>query len=341
MRTEDTLAFYSFEGKPNKNMKKYLIIKYVIFSGYLILTGCDPTVYKKPAENFKIATTSLKESYFTDLDLSNNATVAHEDLQDQSAIWFAPQGNDDDLDIDKVINKIADRHKQDIHSSIKPLRDKCFLAIESYADIIITLASNDSTEALTTELSGLANDFTNAINLVKNMDLANDYTRKFGKISGPLSQYIDVINEVIKIASDAVREKTIIATVAKSNASIKGMLNILQDEAIIAQENSQDEIQKSIELIKEIKSKYPEKYNNLDNVTKSEIATKLANFYSTKDKITNLEIKRSFTSAIDAQDALLAKSSGEIENWADNIRAFRDSADKLKTSITTLKSEIK
>ncbi|WP_177421164.1 hypothetical protein [endosymbiont of Lamellibrachia barhami] len=193
----------------------------------LFLTACDPSQYQKPAEDFLAATVTLRQVYFLEMDLSNKANIERRDMEDQIAIWGAPPGIDHQS-IERVINKMTERRRSDIHEALKPLRKKAFAAIEGYAQTLVNLASGESTEAIVSELNGLVQGIEGVVAKASKISALSDRSAKMAKLAGPLKQYAGILKEVIGLVSDVVREQAIIQTIGRSNKSVTKLLSVLK-----------------------------------------------------------------------------------------------------------------
>ena len=151
----------------------------------LLLAACSPAVYKKPAEDFRSAAVSLRQAYFIELELSNRARIERGDLEDQMVIWTS-KGPLSPEEMAALSTKMAERRQEDIHQTLKPLREKAFAAIEGYAGILVSLAAGEQTEAIVTEVNGLVQDINGALERAGKLGLLAQQSQAIAGFSGPL-----------------------------------------------------------------------------------------------------------------------------------------------------------
>lgn len=313
---------------------KAFLIGCVVF-----IAACNPSVYKKPAENFRTATTSLKDAYFIELDLSNKARIERGDLEDQIAIWGAPINVVSESTILQVSDNMKKRRQGDIHEQLKPLRKQAFAALEGYSGVLVSLASDEPTEEIVSELNGLVQDIEGVLKMARTMTIAAAHADKLTNFVGPLQQYVGVLNEVIRLASSLIRERAIVKTIGKSNDSIVELLTVLKSEAGDARENTKSQIKKARENLEGFIG--GTKLANANNESKAEIAKRIAELQVLEDQINDVDIERAFDAALKAQGALVRKAfMKDPKDWVLQIQAFRERVTATKEAIEKIKSEI-
>jgi hypothetical protein len=311
----------------------------VIVGCIFVLTACTPVVYKKPAEDFRIAAVSLKQSYFIELELSNKARIEREDLEDQIVIWkskvkIAPS------DILRISEKMAERRQKDLHRELKPLREKAFAALEGYSQVLVSLASGEETDAIITEVNGLIKDINRVLETVGKLASLTTQSQSIAGFTGPLAQYVGVLNEVIRLASDMVRERAIIKTIGKANEPLIELLTVLKGEAVTARENTllqMENVRQSLSIF----LNNADSQNN-DNVFQAEIAKRVAEITVFEKQIMQDEndIGKAFDAAIKAQKALFQKALlNDQADWEVRIRDFRVKVQATKDALEKIKAD--
>jgi len=324
-------------------MRNFNLKLFPIIAVSILITACNPAVYKTPSQNFKQATVTLKDAYFLELELSNNARIERGDLVDLITIWEVDISQDpspiDKEFIDEASNKMSERRLDDIHADFKPLREEAFKALIGYADILVSLSSDEPTDAIISEMNGLVKDIEKILDAASKMSSIGKIGTKLESFTGPLGQYVGVLNEVIKLVSSVLREKAIVETIGKSNDSVIDLLTILKTEAIYARENTYRQlrdIHKSLD-----KFNGSTDFNNMSNKEKADLALRLATIKSLEEQIQKDSLDSSFDLAIKAQGALIKKALlKDPKNWTEQITAFKQQVEKTKQAIEQISSNM-
>ncbi|MHC4553022.1 MAG: hypothetical protein ACYSUT_09710 [Planctomycetota bacterium] len=318
-------------------LQKY-IVAVVFFISALSMIGCNPEVYRKPAEDFHTATVSLKEAYFLEWELSNTAMIQRANLEDEISIWTAPPNIDNPF-IQKVSEKMKQRQLEDVHGPIRPLREKAFAALEGYAEILVYLASNEPTETIVTEINALVKDIEGVLDTVSKIEDFAKYADEIGEFTGPLQEYLGILSELTQLISSIARERAIVQTIGDSNDSVLELLKILKEEAVVANENTQLQIINSVTLLDSLPQKPG--YADIDNVNKATIAKRTADLKTLQEKIGQVHTESAFDAAAKAQAALVKKAyMRDTDDWAEQIREFKNKVTIIKENIEKIESEM-
>lgn len=316
------------------------VFRFIIFTfiSVLVLSACNPELYKKPAEDFQAASITLREAYFLEWEISNRARIERGDLDDQIAIWFSPVGISD-VEIKKLSAKMAERRQLDVHGELRPLREQAFAALEGYASTLVSLSSGEPTERIQSELNGLVVDINNTLEAANKLSIAGDVLSNLQDYAGPLTQYVGILNEIIGLVSDVVREKAIIESIGKSNESILELLNVLKEEAVAAQKNALKETSAAKNTISKLTSHA--RFQQASNNTKALILKRTAELEVITQQITKLDIASDFESAVKAQGALVEKALLKTPgDWTVKIKQFKDRVTETKMAIEKIKIEM-
>jgi hypothetical protein len=302
----------------------------------LILSACSPTIYKRPALDFQAASITLKETYLSELRISNQAQIESGDIEDQVALLTSPVGVAK-ADLEKVSKRMTDRRSEDLHEKLLPLRLQVFNALDVYASTLISLSSDEPTQRIQTELNGLVTDIDKTVKAVEKLGLLDDALKKANELTGPLADYVKVLNHIIGIISDILRERAIIETIGQSNDSIVKLLNILKGEANAARKNALDKTKESIEDLNRYISH--KKFETANNGTKLTVLKRKAELEVLSQKISKINIGAAFDSAHEAQAALVKKAMlKDPGDWQMKIKQFRKKVMDTKAEIDNLKS---
>lgn len=304
----------------------------------VFITGCNPAAYKIPAQNFHAGTVALKEAYFLEWDISHRATIDEGDLEDHISLWGMPDGGDAS-DVQRVSDEMAARRTTDIHEGLRPLREQAFAALEGYAETLVSLASDEPTEAIVSELNGLVQDINDVLTIVSKTESLKRHADKVEAYVGPLQQYLDVLTEVLRLVSGIIRERAIIQTIGQSNDSVLALLSVLKSEAIMARENTYFQIETAREALDTFLASPPGQ--NVTNATKATIAEKIAGLQALEDRIRQSRTEEAFDLAVEAQGALIKKAVlKNPTDWAIQIRQFREKVAAIKRTLETIDSEM-
>jgi hypothetical protein len=299
-----------------------------------MLFACNPTIYKKPAEDFLQGTVSLRQAYFLEHDLSNKAMLERDDVETLTAIWASKKSFTPDQINENSETMVVNRQEYlTDFEDLRELRQKAFSTVEDYAGVLVSLASNEATEGIVTELNGLIEDTQQAIALAKNFETIVDYAKHLENLVGPLGQYVGVLNEIIRLVSEVVRTRAIQDTILKSDEAIKEVLEILKTEAELARENTRKQIQETQDhlLNKYMKTRL---FSKADNKHKADIAKRLADLNTIEEQINNDDVKKAFDAAIEAQDALVKCAlANDPTDWMSQIRSFRKRVELIRAAV--------
>lgn len=304
----------------------------------IVLGACNPALYKRPAEDFQAATVTLRDTYFLEWDISNQARIERGDLDDQVQIWTAPAGVPT-AELERVSTRMAERRQEDIHEQLRPLREQAFNALDGYASTLVSLSSDEPTERIQSELGGLVTDLNDTLDAAGKLNIVGDSLNNLKKFTGPLQQYVGVLNEIIELVSSITRERAIIKTIGKSNESIIDLLSILKEEAAAAEENALMQITSAKESINDLMSH--DKFQQASNNTKAAVVKRRAELAAIEQKITNQDIASAFDAAIKAQGALVEKAMiKDSGDWTVRIKQFKKQVDATKTAMEKIQSEM-
>jgi hypothetical protein len=310
----------------------------ILVVSILVFGACNPALYRRPAQDFQAASATLRDTYFLEWEISNKAQIERGDIEDQILIWTSPSGVST-AQLERVSSRMAERRKNDIHDQLRPLREQAFNAVEGYAATLVSLSSDEPTERIQLELNGLAKDITSTLDAVDKINLVGSALERSQQLTGPLQQYVDVLNQVITIVSSVLRERAIIETIGNSNESISDLLSILKGEAAVAEENALRQIGLAKKSIKQYMSH--SKFQQATNVTKTILLKRKAELEAIEHKIANQDIASTFDAALKAQGALVKKAM--LKNpgdWTLKIRQFREQVVATKKAIEKIKSEM-
>lgn len=315
----------------------------ICFSAILLvsvfaLNGCNPTLYKRPAQDFQAASATLKGAYFLEWEISNQAQIERGDLEDQIQIWSSPAGISNN-ELARVSSRMAERRQEDIHEQLRPLREQVFNVLDGYASTLVSLSSGDPTERIQSELNGLVTDLKGTIDAAGKLNLVGDALSQLQKFTGPLQQYVNVLDEIIGLVSSILRERAIIETIGRSNEPIIDLLTVLKEEAAAAKENALRQTTFAKKGIDEFMSHA--KFQQASNDTKAEILKRRAELESIEKQIASQEIELVFDAAMKAQGALVEKAMlKDPGDWTIRIKRFREQVDATKAAIEKIKSEM-
>lgn len=310
----------------------------VLLVSVLALGACNPALYKRPAEDFQVASATLRDTYFLEWEISNQAQIERGDIEDQVQIWTSPAGVPT-AELDRVSTKMAERRKEDIHEQLRPLREQAFNAIDAYASALVSLSSDEPTERIQSELSSFVKDINDTLDAANKLNLVGSALSKSQKFTGPLQQYVGVLNEVIGFVSNVIRERAIIETIGKSNESIIDFLSILKKEAAAAEKNALRQTAFAKESINDFMSHA--KFQQASNDTKAVVLKRKAELEAIEHQIANQDIASTFDAAMKAQGALVEKAMlKDPGDWTVRIKRFREQVAATKTAIEKIKSEM-
>lgn len=318
----------------------------VLLVSVLALSSCNPAMYKKPAEDFQVASAALRDAYFLEWDISNQAQIERGDTEDQVQIWALSSDDPNTSladaireELNRMSAQMAKRRQEDIHEQLRPLREQAFNVLDGYASTLVSLSSDEPTERIKTELGGLAADLNSTLDAANKLSLVGDTLNKLQKYTGPLQQYVGVLNEIIGLVSSVMRERAIVETIGKSNESIIDLLGVLKEEATVAEENARRQTASAKEIINEYM--LHKKFLQASNDTKATVLKRKAELEAIELQIANQDIASVFDAAVKAQGALMEKAVlKDPGDWTIRIKRFREQVNATKRAIEKIKTEM-
>ncbi len=315
-------------------MKKFNRSLVFIFACLVfILGGCAPTKYQKPVENFNSTTAGSKEIYFDQLKSS------HESFTDRYEMKLKlDMISNDNYDYEGEFYK-EDKEKilgmtksTSIPKTSLEIRDRAFKILDYYGKTLKTLASDEKTEALKAELTGLSED---SAKFLKTVEGVSDYSKSFSFLesisdwAGPLGDAVTVINKVVEIVSDYFREKALKDAIITAHPMVKDLVGLLRKEAVTAAEMREDNY---LQMVRECRGTLT-KIKNLDAASKYLIHNICNEIEVTQVKLTDPDdLKKVFTIVIDSHSEMKKMAEGgPFDEMLEKVREFQQKLEVIKT----------
>jgi len=313
----------------------------------LFLQGCDPTIYKKPLTDFREANQSMRDAYFLQLNMSDKARVENGLVQEKTSFWIKANPTLDQ--IEKYTNKIAKVRKRVTIGDEQTieLRKLAFRTLDIYASTLLSLASDDSTDAIVAEINNLIGDASNVVNHAKSLKKIAKLSEEAGKWIGPLSNVVGALTQVAEIVSEYVRNKAIRETIITVDEPVRDLIVLLQSEATQLQNKTIEKYGESEKTLKE-KIKAFEASNNKPGATVKvpvssfqDAAVYLEEIVSMKQELEDADdIGGIFDDALKSQSALMRKAAmPSYEDWVQSIQKFKNHAHEVKMSLEKLNAQ--
>ena len=165
------------------------------------------------------------------------------------------------------------------------------------------------------------------------------HVEKIESFTGPLAQYVGVLNEIIRMVSNVVRYQAIRQTIIKSDDTVLDMLSLLKTEAVAAKDNARKEIKEAREMLERYLGKPV--FANIQNTHKAAIAKRIAALKAIEDQIIKDDISTAFDAAVKAQGALVKSTVlKDPSDWVVQIRAFKKRVEDTKAAVEAVTSEM-
>lgn len=204
----------------------------------LLLSACAPAMYKQPATNFKEATTAAQTIYFSQLEGTHESFVFGREMNLKLDILLDSTynvGSKEYLDEKKKISDLK-RATPILKESLK-IRQNAFQSLDYYAQVLVALASDDNVDSLKTEISGFASDLSTLsgkISQLKDISASLEFLGPVADWAGPLASAAKILNGVIDIVTDYLRETAIKKAIVEADPMVQELLTLLQKEAVTA-----------------------------------------------------------------------------------------------------------
>lgn len=198
----------------------------------LCLVGCDPTIFKKPAQDFATELRTLRDGYFTLLKVRREAQYERASSQQKQAYWLQPKLAEDPSEVQKDLAELDRARKR---GQLPPddllVRQRAFDVLDAYAGTILALASNDATESITAELTGLSGDLKALAEVAKSVGVLKDVGEAAESWFPTISGAIGAVQKIMEVVSNVIRANAIRDVVHAAHDPVKKLLEVLEGEA--------------------------------------------------------------------------------------------------------------
>lgn len=308
---------------------------FLIALATLFTAGCDPALFRKPLEDFKTANHDLRDAYFQQLHIAKDARIERFTVGRMDRFWSRGSPADNIKQAAEAVIKIR-TDSDDLKPDLLKLRHGAFDAIDGYASILLALASDESTDGIVAEAKGLVGDLGKLVEAAKAVKGLTDAAGKAEAWLGPLANIANVFGDIVKIVSNAVREKAIRETIVAADPSIRGLLEILGNEADWARKEGREQYAAAAQVLNDRL-----KEGTVDQAAAREVADNLTRI-STKAKKLDAaaDVKTAFTNAREAHAGLLRKAAKpDYDDLLAELRAFRKNVAALKADLSTIEAQ--
>ena len=294
----------------------------------LLLVGCDPSAFVRPLQEFRAANASLRDAYFQQLRIAREAREENFAASQMATLW-AGSG-----DPGKVAAEIAKRsNTPPLNPDSLKLRQAAFDALDGYAGVLLALASGDDTAEIIADAKGLLSDFTKLVDAAKALKGTTHFAKEVEPWLGPLGGVVDLFGTVLKLVSDAAREKALRDSIEAADEPINALLGLLAREAAYANEEARAQYALTAGEIKAIGAG-----SFHDRAAQREAAEYLVRLDTKAKRLGSAdEVKAPFLAAEKAQAALMRKSNNrDYEKLLNEMRTFKKSVAALKSSLDAI-----
>lgn len=212
------------------------------------LSACDPTIFKKPAQDFVAELRTLRDGYFGLLKLRRDAQYERTFSQQRQAYWAQP-ALAIDADTIKADQKELEkaRKRPALPAADLLVRQRAFDVLDSYAGTILALASDDDTSAIAAELGGLGGDLKGLAEVAKTVNVLRSAGDVVENWLPTVNVLIGALQKITEIVSNVVRTNAIRDVVYTAHDPIKKLLAVLEEEAKFARKDALDEFDRAKE----------------------------------------------------------------------------------------------
>ena len=299
----------------------------------VMLMSCSPAIYRNPIGNFEKSTLSARDIYFSQLKASHKSFVVRQEAKLKLDIITAEDydfRSDEHRDQEK---RIAALHSEkSIPEQSLKLRQRAFEVLEYYGKTLQVLASDESTEGLKTELIGLTEELEKLIGTADTLSSTYETFKFFTPVAdwaGPIGSAADVLEKLVRIVSDYVREKAIKQAILAADSVIQELLGLLQQEAVGAAEFQGDNYRQTLRECTGTVA-----IVGLTGAAEKYLAYELCAGY--QKKVEHLpdaaEVKEVFDLVRQSHKEMKAYAeTGDFEKMIQPIRKYQERIDDLKT----------
>lgn len=314
-----------------KNFNRLLILLFACL--VFTLGACAPTKYKKPVENFNSTTTGSKHIYFDQLKSS------HESFTDRYEMKLKlDMLSDDEYDYEGQFYKkdkeriLGMTKSTSIPKASLEIRARAFKILEYYGKTLKTLASDEKTESLKIELTGLSKDSAKFLKTVEGLSDLNEsfsFLESISDWAGPIGNAVTVINKVVEIVSDYFREKALKEAIITAHPMVDDLIGLLKKEAVTAAEMRENNY---FQMVRECKG-------TLTKIKKMDAASKyLINNICNEIEVVQVklidpdELEKAFALVIDSHSEMKKMAEGgPFDEMQGKVREFQQKLEVIKT----------
>lgn len=308
----------------------------------LLLVACDPTLFKKPVQDFKDANQTLRDAYFLQLAVARDAHVERFTVQRKQQLWRNAAIVKDSQRVQEIVDAIVKRQAEDdLDRDWVRLRVRAFDAIDAYAGVLLALASNEDTDAIVAEMNGLVGDLRGLLDLVKTTEslgkvkfVGGTVEKAAGWVNG-LSVAVAAFNQVITIIANVARSKAIVDTIVAADPAVIELLTVLGEEAAFAQAEAKTQYAATITFLQE-RVQGP----LVDDAARREVAERLVDLQTKHRRLQTLDdLDRAFSLAKAAQAALIRKAARpDYQDLLTHVRSFKQQTTAIKQSLEAVRN---
>lgn len=299
----------------------------------MLLLSCAPAMYKGPITNFEQSTQSAKEIYFSRLKAGHDSFITRQEAKLKLDILTADQydfkSENHLLQQERIRGLYGEKSIPE--ASLK-LRQRAFEVLQYYGKTLQVLADNENTDALKTELVGLTEDLAGLVETAETLASATEAFRFLAPVAdwaGPIGSAADVLEQIVQIVSDYIREKAIREAILTADPMVQELLGLLQEEAVTATEFQQDNYQQTA---RECSSTI--RFAELTGAAQNYLAYELCAGYQKRAEglPDAAEIKEVFQLVRDSHTEMKAYAeTGDFEKMIQPLRKYQERIDELKT----------
>ena len=266
----------------------------------LAIGACSPTAFQRPLGDFKSGVQASREVYFEQLKAHKKSELKLFTVQRRLARSWRRNAPGMTREI---ADEIAKRQAQPV---INPdsfvIRERAFGIVIFYSDTLLALASNEDTKKLVAEIRGFKDDTLKLVDTAKKLFNAGKILANF---AGPFGAAVDALEQIVRIVSQALRERAIRQAIVAADPMIQDLFRTLGEEGYLTQVRTQENYERLIALLDRVIAQ--DNFNDiaakeanqvrlqLGDLTevfrKARKAVQVANNYAGKAKETLTEVK--------------------------------------------------
>ena len=313
--------------------RRWLLRTALLLSAGLVVSGCDPGIFRKPVADVKAATTSLRAVYFAQLADGSAAYADREVSGRRLLLWTMGPTRTDPARMKEVAEEIAAaKAKSELKPDFMKARMQAFDAVGNYLDVLAALAADDANASVMAEANGLVKDMQALLDAVKRIQGAADLVGNAERWSQTVGAIVPVFSEVFRLVGAIARYQAIRDMSRQTQDAFASLMELMGTEADKARELTLQKLEDHARFLEGALAR-----TNLADDAKGDIVARLAELRGQHERVKAAEIpSKLFAQLAALHSRLVALDQGDLEAYARQIKSLRQRIEAVRDATKRL-----